>query len=265
MIKVPSMRELLEAGVHFGHQVRRGHPKMAPYIFGVKEGVHILNLELSEKKLQEAADYAFKLGTEGRTLLLVGTKKQASEIVRELALSINAPYMNYRWVGGLLTNFDEVRKNINKLLGLKDQKEKGELSRYTKKEQLLIARRLEKFDKEIGGLTALDKLPDALFVIDCVAEKTAIREAVRLNLPIIAITDTNCNPALIDYPIPGNDDAIKSVKILAETIVGAYKGGLEESAGKIAKETAKAKKASEKEKKEEKVEKETVKEAGRVE
>lgn len=223
---LPTLQQLLEAGVHFGHQVRRGNPRMGQYIFGVREGVHIINLEDSEKLLQKAAEYAYQLGTEGKVLLFVGTKKQSQEVIKELASKTNAPYVDFKWIGGLLTNFEEIRKNIKKLLELKEKKEKGDLARYTKKEQLLISRKLNKFDKEWGGIAFLEKLPDALFIIDCVNEKTAVTEANRMKIPIIGIADSNCNPDLLTFPIAGNDDAIKSIKILAETVGEAYKEGL---------------------------------------
>lgn len=233
-MKIPSLPELLEAGVHFGHQVRRGHPKMAEYIFGVREGVHIINLEQSEKLLRSACEFAKKLGEEKKVILFVGTKKQAQPIIKEAAEKVGAPYVNFRWMGGLLTNFDEIKKNIKKLTDLEEKKSKGELSKYTKKEQLLIDRKLAKFAKEWGGLAKMDKLPDAIFLADCVSEKTALAESRRLGLPIIGIADTNCNPLLLDYPIPGNDDATKSIKILIEAIAQAYGDGLgkEEAASK---------------------------------
>lgn len=230
-INTPSMQELLEAGVHFGHQVRRGHPRMRDYIYGARDGVHIINLEHSEKLLKEAAEYVYKLGTEGKILLFVGTKKQAQPIVKEAAEKTSAPFVNYRWMGGLLTNFDEVRKNIKKLVDLKEKSEKGQLGRYTKKEQLLIARKLEKFDAQWGGVVAMETLPDALFVIDCVTEKTALAESLRMKIPVVGIADTNCNPALMDYPIPGNDDATKSIKIITEAIADAYAQGLKVAGG----------------------------------
>lgn len=236
MIKIPSITELLEAGVHFGHQVRRGHPKMGEYIFGVRDGVHILNLEESERLLKEAAEYAYKLGQEGKVILFTGTKKQAQPIIYEATKEASAPYINFRWIGGFLTNFDEIRKNIKKLLDLKDQKEKGQLSKYTKKEQLLISRKLEKFDREWGGVADLESIPDAIFIADCVSERTALNEATRIGIPIIGIADTNCNPSLLTFPIPGNDDASKSIKILTKTITSAYKEGLE-SGGKEKKKT----------------------------
>ncbi len=237
-ISTPSMQELLEAGVHFGHQVRRGNPRMREYIFGVRDGVHIVNLEFSEKLLKEAADYVYNLGKEGKVLLLVGTKKQAQPIIVEISQKTGAPYMTSRWIGGLLTNFEEIRKNTKKLLDLKEKKEKGELSKYTKKEQLLISRKLDKFDIEWGGIAQMEKLPDALFVIDAVTEKTAVAEAGKMDIPIVGIADTNCDPMLLSYPIPGNDDATKSIKIISETIGKAYEVGLKER-GQVAARVAK--------------------------
>lgn len=234
------MQQLLEAGVHFGHQTRRGNPRMAEYIFGVREGVHIINLEFSEKLLKEAAKYAYDLGKEGKVLLFVGTKKQAQSIIAEVAQKAHAPYLDFRWVPGFLTNFEEVRKNINKLIDLKEKKEKGELSRYTKKEQLLISRKVEQFEREYGGIAKMDKVPDAVFLVDCVGEKIALNEAIRVGIPSIGITDTNSNPALVDYPIPGNDDATKSIRIVVEAIAEAYEEGLKF----VGKEEEKAQKAS---------------------
>lgn len=226
---VPTMQDLLEAGVHFGHQVRRGHPRMQEYIFGVRDGVHIINLEDSEKLLQEACAVAYKLGEEGKVLLFIGTKKQAQSITKELANKIGAPYVDYKWMAGILTNFEEMRRNIKKLQDLQDKQGKGELSHYTKKEQLLITRKLEKFEIEYGGVVKMEVLPDALFMIDSVAEKTALAEAIRIKIPVIAVCDSNSNPALVDYPIPGNDDATKSIKILTEPIANSYEEGLKKS------------------------------------
>lgn len=225
MSKIPTLQQLLEAGVHFGHQVRRGHPRMGEYIYGVREGVHVINLELTEEMLIKAAEYAKSLGKTGKTILFVGTKKQAQPIIKELAEKIGAPYINYRWIGGLLTNFEEIRRNIKKLTDLQEKGEKGELSHYTKKERLLISRKLGKFDKEWGGIINMEGLPDAVFIVDCVAEKTALTEANRLEIPVIAITDTNSNPYLVNYPIPGNDDSTKSIRLLTETIASGYNEG----------------------------------------
>lgn len=240
MIQVPSMQDLLEAGVHFGHQVRRGHPKMGEYIFGVRDGVHIINLEDSEKLLKEACVYVHKLGQEGKVILFVGTKKQAQPIISDLGQKAGTPYVDFRWIGGFLTNFEEIRRNISKLIDLSEKKTQGELSHYTKKEQLLITRRLEKFDREWGGAAKMLKLPDAIFLADCVTEKTALAEARRMHIPVIGIADTNCNPLLIDYPIPGNDDATKSIRVITEAIMNSYMEGLKIAEKNLAAE-AKAK------------------------
>lgn len=256
-LSTPTMQELLEAGVHFGHQVRRGNPRMGEYIFGAREGVHIINLEFSEKLLKAAAEYAYKLGSEGKVILFVGTKKQAQDLIKQNALKVEAPYVDFKWVGGLLTNFEEIRKNIRKILDLKEKKEKGELTKYTKKEQLLISRKIEKFEKENGGIAQMNTLPDALYIIDCVNEKTAVTEANRVGIPIIAITDTNANPSFVSYPIPGNDDATKSIKIITETIFEAYTKGLGQ-AQKVKAKDQKEKEEAEK-KEQERLENEEIK------
>lgn len=250
-ISTPSMQDLLEAGVHFGHQVRRGNPRMGEYIFGVRDGVHIINLELSEKLLKEAAEYVYKLGSEGKVLLFVGTKKQAQPVIQELAQAADSPYVDFKWVGGLLTNFEEIRKNIKTLLELKGKQEKGELSHYTKKERLLISRRLAQFARVWGGVAQMDTLPDALFIVDTVAEKTAVAEASRMGIPMVGIADTNCNPQILDFPIPGNDDATKSIKIICDAIGKTYKEGLKISQKEKVKSEKVRVKAEEKAKKEE--------------
>jgi small subunit ribosomal protein S2 len=219
------MQQLLSAGVHFGHQVRRGHPKMAPFIYGAREGVHIMDLEKSEAKLREATEKAYELGKAGKVLLVVGTKKQAKDIVKALALNAETPYLTEKWVSGLLTNFDEIRKNVKKLVGLKEQQQKGELTMYTKKEQLLISRKVERFDKELGGIAEMDKLPEALFVVDGVSNDTALKEGRKKGILIIGVSDTNANPNDFDFPIPANDDGIKSIKLVAETVINAYSEG----------------------------------------
>src|SRR5258708_5978548 len=214
MISVPSMQDLLAAGVHFGHKVRRGHPKMSPYIYGAREGVHIIDLAFSESKLKEAADSAFQFGKNGGVLLLVGTKKQARPIIKELAGEVEAPFIAERWSGGLLTNFEEIRKNIKKLLSLKEEQEKGELSRYTKKEQLLIARKLIKFEAEMGGVAQMEKIPGAIFVVDGVSDNTAVKEAKKMGLIIFGLCDTNSDPNWFHYPVPATSHVINSIKII---------------------------------------------------
>lgn len=273
MYKLPTLEELLEAGVHFGHQVRRGHPRMKPYIYGAKEGVHIIDLTKSDQYLKEACEFVFNLGKEGKVLLFVGTKKQAKDIIEDLAKSLEAPYMSARWMGGFLTNFEEIKKNIKKLKEYLEQKEKGELTKYTKKEQLLLDRKMAKLQKDFAGVMSLEGVPDAIFVADAVADNIAVREAGRLGIKVVAIADSNADPTQIDYPIPGNDDAIKSIKILVSTVAGAYGEGKRE-AGKQA-ERIKNKELSKKEEideelkeevaeAEEIIEKKAVKEAEKV-
>lgn len=279
MYKLPTLQELLEAGVHFGHQVRRGHPRMKPYIYGARDGVHIIDLTQSDKYLKEACEFVYNLGKEGKILLFVGTKKQARGIVEPLAKELGTPYLVERWMGGFLTNFEEIRKRIKLLKEYTEQKAKGELSKYTKKEQLLLERKMEKLEKNFRGVMDLAGMPEAIFVVDSVSDNIAVREANRLGIKIVAIADSNCNVSEIDYPIPGNDDAIKSIKILTEAIVSAYEEGKKEAgktAAKLAKQEEKeaAKKAEEEEipeelkeevaEAEEMVEKKAVKDAERV-
>ncbi|QQG43152.1 MAG: 30S ribosomal protein S2 [Candidatus Daviesbacteria bacterium] len=252
---IPNARELLEAGVHFGHKVSRSHPKMKPYIYGAKDGVQIIDLNICEKMLRVALEYVENLGKNGGTIIFVGTKKQARPIVEELAKEAGAYYLTHRWIGGFLTNFEEIQKNIKRLKSLKEQKEKGELGKYTKKEQLLIDRQILKLTLDFAGVLDLEKIPDALFIVDTVAERTAVNEAVKLGktdqgkvVNVVAIADSNSDPTLIDYPIPGNDDAIKSIRILTQAVAEAYKNGKalagkaalrqeKKAAKKVAKET----------------------------
>ncbi|MBI2022138.1 30S ribosomal protein S2 [Candidatus Daviesbacteria bacterium] len=232
-ISVPSMQDLLSAGVHFGHQVRRGHPKMQQYIFGARDGVHIIDLAASEEKLKIASQAAYEIGKRGAVMLIVGVKKQARDIIKSLAKEADAPFLTERWIGGLLTNFDEIKKNIQKLSKLQEEQEKGQLTHYTKKEQLLISRKLSKFEAVFGGVAKLEKVPDAMFIVDGVSELTAIREANKTGISLIGICDTNADPNWYDYPIPGNDDGIKSIKMISETIIKSYAQGKKESGVQI--------------------------------
>ncbi len=255
MYQLPSLQQLLEAGVHFGHQVRRGHPRMRPYIYGAREGVSVIDLTQSEKLLKEACEFVYELGKSGKVLLFVGTKKQAKPIIEELAKELQAPFLVQRWMGGFLTNFEQMQKNIKRLKEYLEQKEKGQLSKYTKKEQLLLERKMDKLQRDFAGVMELDKLPDVIFVVDAVSDNIAIREANRLKIKVVAIADSNSDPTEIDYPIPGNDDAIKSIKVLVGAVALAYGEGKKE-AGKVAvKEAEKAEKAkrSEEEKLEEEI------------
>jgi len=237
MYRLPSLQELLEAGVHFGHQVRRGHPRMRPYIYGAREGVHVIDLTQSEKYLKEACEFVYNLGKEGKVLLFVGTKKQAQSIIEESCKELKAPFLVARWMGGFLTNFEQMQKNIKILKAYLEQKEKGQLAKYTKKEQLLLERKMNKLQRDFAGVMDLNKVPDALFVVDAVSDNIAIREANRLKIKVVAIADSNSDPTEIGYPIPGNDDAIKSIKVLVGAVASAYGEGQKE-AGKAATKAA---------------------------
>ncbi len=229
MYKLPTLQELLEAGVHFGHQVRRGHPRMKPFIYGARDGVHIIDLTKSDQYLKEACEYVYNLGKEGKVLLFVATKKQARGILEPLVKELEAPYLVERWMGGFLTNFEEIKKNIKLLKEYREEKVKGTLSKYTKKEQLLLERKMEKLEKDFRGVMDLEGMPEAIFVEDAVSDNIAVREAIRLGIKVVAIADSNCNVSEIDYPIPGNDDAIKSITILVGAITSAYGEGKKES------------------------------------
>jgi small subunit ribosomal protein S2 len=254
-IQTPDMQELLGAGVHFGHKVSRGHPRMKKYIFGARDGVHILDLAQSEAQLKEAAQAAYDLGKSGGVMLLVGTKKQAQEVIEGLAKEADTPYLSQTWHGGIFTNFDEIKKNWKKLSALKEEQEKGQLSRYTKREQMLIAKNLAKFTREMGGAVRLEKLPDAIFVVDAVSDNIAVREANKTGVKVFGLCDTNADPTWFDYPVASNDDGIKAIKIICETVIRAYAKGKKDAGinvGEVAAETAKTeekagkKKASEK-------------------
>ena len=202
---------------------------MKPYIFGMRDGVHIIDLEQSDKYLKEAAEFVYNLGRDGKVLLFVGTKKQSRDIVEGAAKSLEAPFMVERWMGGFLTNFEEIKKRIKLLKDLREQKEKGQLSKYTKKEQLLLDRKMIGLEKDFRGVMDMQTMPDAIFVIDAVSDNIAVKEAMRLGIKVVAIADSNCNVSEIDYPIPGNDDAIKSITILVSAIADAYAEGKKEA------------------------------------
>lgn len=255
-ITTPDMQELLGAGVHFGHKISRGHPKMKRYIFGARDGVHIIDLASSESQLKEAAQAAYELGKTGVVMLLVGTKKQAQQVIEDLAKEADTPYLNQTWAGGTFTNFDEIKKNWKKLSDLKTEQEKGTLSRYTKREQMLISKNLAKFTREMGGALSMDKLPGALFVVDAVGDNIAVREANKMGVKVIGLCDTNADPTWFDWPVSANDDGIKSIKIICETIIKAYAKGKKEAGIKVgeAKEAVKESKKKEADSTEEKKE-----------
>lgn len=242
-MNIPSMQDLLEAGVHFGHQVRRWNPKMRQYIFTAREGVHVIDLDQTFKKLTEACEFVKSVGESGGVVIFLASKKQARSIVMEEAQRCGAKYVVERWIGGLLTNFDQTGKNIKKLSELKTKKEAGDFKERTKKENLLIDRDIAKLERLYGGVVGLDKLPQALFVVDVRKEENACREAKNKKVPVVAIADTNANLDLVDYPIPGNDDAIKAIKILTSAIADSYLEGKSAYDKKSAKE-AKAKEAA---------------------
>ena len=232
-----TMREMLEAGVHFGHQTRFWNPKMAPFIFGHRNKIHIINLEKSLPMFQEAQKVAKQLAAKRGTILFVGTKRQAREIVAEEARRCGMPYVEQRWLGGMLTNFKTVKTSIKRLKDMKAQQEAG-LESMSKKEQLMFARELEKLEKDIGGIQDMNALPDAIFVIDVGFHKIAISEAKKLGIPLIGVVDSNHNPEGIDYVIPGNDDSAKAVELYARGIADAILEGREARLNDVAKAAA---------------------------
>lgn len=225
MAKMPTLLEMLKAGVHFGHQKSRWHPKMKDNIFGVRNGVHIINLEKTQEELEKALNYVKTLASKGQVILFVGTKRQAREIIKQAAESCGMPYLVERWIGGLLTNFDEVKRRLKKYNNLKEQFATGEIERYTKKEQVNLKKLLEKMDRYLIGLAKLEKMPDALYIADMRTEKTALAETERTEVPVVAACDTNTDPTKVNYAIPANDDAVNSIKMIADAIAEAVNEG----------------------------------------
>ncbi len=225
MVKVPNIEDMLKAGMHFGHRTNRWHPKMKPFIFTSKNGIYIIDLRKTQEKMQEALEFIVKLISEGKNILFVGTKNQVSAPLKKMAVEVNQPYIVGKWLGGFLTNFAVVRKSIKKYLDLTEKKEAGKLDKYTKKERLEFDREIKKLEMRVGGLSSLNKLPDALFIWDIREEETAVREAKQKNIPIIAICDTNVNPEEVNYPIPANDDATKTIKLVLEAVKEAILEG----------------------------------------
>ena len=216
-----NMKELLEAGVHFGHQTQRWNPKMDNYIYGDKSGIHILDLRITYDAIAEAEDFVQKIVANSGKVLFVGTKPQAQNVIQEQAEAAGMPYVNHRWLGGMLTNFKTIIKRVVYLKELVSLESSGEINAYTKTERLKIKREIEKLNKSIGGIVNLNKLPDALFVVDLANETTAITEAQKLGIPVIGLADSNVNPEGIDFLIPGNDDAIRSIELIASAIADA--------------------------------------------
>jgi len=232
-MSVVSMKQLLEAGVHFGHQTRRWNPKMKPYIFTERNGIYIIDLQKTVKKIEEAYEFVRQLAADGGTVLFVGTKKQAQDSVREEATRSGMYYVNQRWLGGTLTNFKTIRKRINRLNQIEKMEEDGTFDVLPKKETIDLIREKERLLKFLGGIRDMNKLPDAIFVIDPRKENIAIAEARKLNIPIVGIVDTNCDPDEIDHIIPANDDAIRAVRLLTSKMADAViegRQGVEEAA-----------------------------------
>ena len=232
-----TMKDLLECGVHFGHQTRRWNPKMKKYIFGVRKNIYIIDLQKTLRYFRKTYQIVVDAAAEGKTILFVGTKKQARASIKEAAESCGMPYVNNRWLGGMLTNFPTIQKSIRKLDAINKMQESGQIDLLTKKEALMLQRKKEKLESYFGGIKDMKKLPDMLFIIDAVKEHTAVLEAKRLGIPVVAPLDTNCDPDLITYPIPGNDDAIRSIQLFCKEFAAAINEGKAIAEGGIDGET----------------------------
>jgi len=225
MAKIPTIEEMLKAGMHFGHRTSKWHPKMEPFIFTQRNGVYIIDLIKSRKMLESALEFIKKFASEGKTILFVGTKMQAKKTIKNLALETGMPYVSEKWMGGCLTNFLVIKKLIKKYNDLLADKNEGKLNKYTKKERLDFDKEMEKLEIKVGGLVNMNKLPDAIFIWDIKTENTAATEAKKKNIPTIAVCDTNVNPTGINYVIPANDDATKTIRLLLNTVKEAIKEG----------------------------------------
>lgn len=237
-----TMKELLEAGVHFGHQTRRWNPKMKDYIFGQRNGIYIVDLQKTIKIFKDALQFIRSVAEDGKEMLLVGTKKQAQDIIKEYSLKCESCYVNQRWLGGLLTNFNVLRGSVERLIELEEMKEDGRWDLLSKKEQSKLDKVFRKLSKNLGGIKSMVEMPGALFVIDSTKEEIAINEAQKLNIPIVAVVDTNGNPENINYPIPGNDDAVRAIELFASKVSEAV---IEGKKTRIEKELQEAKKEEE--------------------
>jgi small subunit ribosomal protein S2 len=224
-VPVVTRRELLEAGVHFGHQTRRWNPKMQRYLFGERSGIYIIDLEKSLEGIEEAYAFVRDLGRRRGTVLFIGTKKQAQEVVEEHATRVGMPYVNHRWLGGMLTNFSTISRRLVRLRELREMEATGAMEHLPKKEVIRLRHEREKLQRNLGGIQTLERVPDAVFVIDTKKEQIAVTEARKLDIPVIAIVDTNCDPDEVDYVIPGNDDAIRAVSLVARVIADALAEG----------------------------------------
>ena len=218
---VVAMKQLLEAGVHFGHQTRRWYPRMAEYIFQARNGIHIIDLQKTSKKLDEAYEFMKEQAEEGKTVLFIGTKKQAQDCVKEAAEKTGMYYVNQRWLGGTLTNFKTIRKRIERLTQLEQMEQDGTFDVLPKKEVVLLRKEMDKLNKNLGGIKEMTEIPGVMFVVDPKKEHIAIQEARKLNIPVVGLVDTNCDPNDVDYVIPGNDDAIRAVKLITDVMANA--------------------------------------------
>jgi small subunit ribosomal protein S2 len=240
MVESTLMKSLLEAGVHFGHETKRWNPKMKKYIFGEKNKIYIIDLEKTQAALLKACDFLSRIASEGGSILFVGTKKQAQEIVKEEALRCGMFYVNQRWLGGMLTNFQTIKKSIKRLEDIESMKEDGRFDKISKKEASQLNKEAFKLNKNLEGIRSMGKAPRAMFIIDSKKEDIAVKEARKIGIPIVALVDTNCDPDVIDYPIPGNDDAIRSIKLMTSIIAdGVLKGRQAFAAGKVKQEEEK--------------------------
>ena len=221
IMSVISMKQLLEAGVHFGHQTRRWNPKMAPYIFTERNGIYIIDLQKTVKKLEEAYSFVRELGEKGESILFVGTKKQAQDAIKEEATRCGMYYVNVRWPGGMMTNFKTIKRSIGRLNALNKMQEDGTFDLLPKKEVASMQKEIFDLEKSYGGIKTMDRLPDAIFIVDPKKERNAVLEAKKLGIPVIAIVDTNCDPDDADYIIPGNDDAIRAIKLISSALADA--------------------------------------------
>lgn len=225
MVAIPTLVELLQSGAHFGHQTSKWHPRMKKYIFGSRNGIHILNLEETQKGLEKALNYLKSVTARGGTVLFVGTKKQAAKIVEAAAVSCGMPHVTKRWLGGTLTNFSAIAAMLRKFKDLKRKQERGELVKYTKFEQQKFGEQIEKYEEKVGGIQELVRIPDALFIFDIRKDNTALDEASRRGIPIVAVCDSNVDPTDIDYPIPMNDDGVKAIELIARLAAAACAEG----------------------------------------
>lgn len=228
MPNLPKLTDMLQAGVHFGHQASKWHPRMKKYLFGTRQGIHIINLEETQKALEQALAFAKKTSNRGGTILFVGTKKQAMEVVETAAKSCNMPFVNRRWLGGTLTNFASISQVIRKLKDMKRRQEKGEYAKYTKFEQMKFAEEIALLEEKVGGMQEMTRIPDAVFIMDIRKDKTALEEAMRRGVKVIAVCDSNVDPSDVDFPIPANDDAAKAIELIANLMAGAIKEGRQE-------------------------------------